>query len=183
MDELLRSTPIRGAMLRNGSAPYAKRHAVETERETLADYVRRIRNEKNLSLRDVSLRSGGQIANSHISRIENGEAAGVSVEKLRALAKGLGVLEEEIFAVARGKSGSGDLQLDELRLLEYYRILSEERRADALAILETMSQRPGAATSAPGDESLPHGGRPTIRVRAGKHLTHPVHKELRKKQG
>lgn len=165
------------------SEPCGKRFAVSMERETLADLVRRVRNEKRLSLREVSLRSGGKIANSHISRIENGESTNPTTEKLQALAKGLGVPEEEIFAVARGKSVSGDLQLDELRLLEYYRLLSEERRADALAILETMSQRRGTATSAPGDESLPHGGRPTIRVRAGKYVSQHSDKALRKKQG
>ena len=144
MERILESTLMRGASLRNDSAPYAKRHAVETERETLADYVRRIRYEKNLSLRDVSIRSGGQIANSHISRIENGEAAGVSVDKLQALAKGLGVSEDEIFAVARGKSTSGDLQLDELRLVEYFRSLPPESQDVLLAYAEMMSLRTSA---------------------------------------
>lgn len=81
--------------------------AVNKERtETLGEYVKRVRAEKGLSLTDVQKRSGNQIANSYVSRIENGiaDAHGVTPKKLQALAKGLGVSEDEIFAVARGKS-------------------------------------------------------------------------------
>jgi transcriptional regulator with XRE-family HTH domain len=126
------------------SAPCDKRLAVSMERETLADLVRRVRNEKRLSLREVSLRSGGEIANSHISRIENGESTNLTTEKLQALAKGLGIPEEEIFAVARGKSVSGDLQLDELKLVEYFRVLPPESREILLAYAEMMSARTSA---------------------------------------
>lgn len=82
----------------------SKQAFVARERETLANYVRRVREEKGLSLNQVRIRSGYQIANSYISRIENGEVTNVGLEKLRSLAKGLSVSEEEIFAVARGKS-------------------------------------------------------------------------------
>lgn len=71
--------------------------------ESLADYVRRIRNEKGLSLVDVSARSGGAVGRTHINRIENGFTTNPSPRKLRALAVGLGVPEEELFAVARGR--------------------------------------------------------------------------------
>lgn len=83
---------------------FSKQSFVNRERETLADYVRRVREEKDLSLNQVRVRSGYQIANSYISRIENGEVTNVGLDKLRSLAKGLGVTEEEIFAVARGKT-------------------------------------------------------------------------------
>jgi transcriptional regulator with XRE-family HTH domain len=72
--------------------------------ESLAEFVRRVRNEKRLSLNDVQRQSGNQIANSYVSRIENGIVTNVTPEKLKALAKGLQVSEEEIFAVVRGKS-------------------------------------------------------------------------------
>lgn len=86
------------------SVLFSKQSVVNRERETLADYVRRVREEKELSLNQVRVRSGYQIANSYISRIENGEVTNVGLDKLRSLAKGLNVSEEEIFAVARGKS-------------------------------------------------------------------------------
>lgn len=76
----------------------------------------------------------------------------------------------------------GDLQLNELKLLEYFRALSEERQADALTILEAMSQRKGVET-APASDEITHGGRKTVRVRAGKHLSQHSDKALRKKQG
>lgn len=136
------STLIRNNPARFTDAPCSKQIVVNRERkeESLADYVRRIRHEKDLSLADVSNRSGGGIGRTHINRIENGEAHGVSVEKLRALAKGLGVLEEEIFAVARGKTTSGELTFDELRMLELYRKLSPEKRMEAIAHLEVAFQ-------------------------------------------
>jgi transcriptional regulator with XRE-family HTH domain len=49
-------------------------------------------------------RSGYEIAGRYVSRIENGIARDSSKDKLIGLAKGLGVPEEEVFAVARGKS-------------------------------------------------------------------------------
>jgi transcriptional regulator with XRE-family HTH domain len=72
--------------------------------ETLPDYVRRVRTEKRLSTVDVERQSGNRISDSYVTRIENGYVKNVSPEKLKALAKGLGVSEDEIFAVARGKS-------------------------------------------------------------------------------
>jgi transcriptional regulator with XRE-family HTH domain len=72
--------------------------------ESLAEYVRRVRQEKRLSLNDVVRQSGSEIANSHVSRIENGFSTNVTPEKLRALARGLQVSEDEIFAVAQGKA-------------------------------------------------------------------------------
>ncbi len=49
-------------------------------------------------------RRGNKIASSYVSRIENGVAdpTGITPKKLSALALGLGVPEEEIFAIARG---------------------------------------------------------------------------------
>ena len=76
----------------------------ESPMEDLADYVRRIRREKGLSLKDVVLRSEGRISNGYVSQIENRYYINPTRDKLIALAKGLGVTEDEIFAVARGKS-------------------------------------------------------------------------------
>lgn len=123
------------------AVPCGRYFVVNAGRESLADYVRRLRGEKRLSLAEVSNLSGGQITRSHISRIENGELTNIGLDKLRALAKGLGVSEDEIFAIARGKSISGDLQLDESMLLEYFRTLSPDSREILLAYAEMMSVR------------------------------------------
>lgn len=124
--------------------PCGRYFVVNAGRESLADYVRRLRGEKRLSLAEVSQLSGGHITRSHISRIENGELTNIGLDKLRALAKGLGISEDEIFAVARGKSISGDLQLDESMLLEYFRVLPQESREILLAYAEMMSARTSA---------------------------------------
>jgi transcriptional regulator with XRE-family HTH domain len=82
-----------------------KRFVVETqEQERLADYVRRVRSAKGLSLSKVEKNSQGEIDGSYVNRIENDLVRNVTPEKLRALAKGLGVPEDEIFDVARGKA-------------------------------------------------------------------------------
>lgn len=76
--------------------------------ESLAEYVQRVRREKGLSLSDVQRGSNNQIVSSYVSKIENGyaDADGVTPKKLQALAKGLGISEDEIFAVARGESAT-----------------------------------------------------------------------------
>jgi transcriptional regulator with XRE-family HTH domain len=139
------SIPLSNETRRNVNTPCAKRFVVNKEQqpESLADYVQRVRNEKNLSLMDVSRRSGGLIANAHISRIENGWVKSVGIEKLRALAKGLGVPEDEIFSVARGSSNTGDLQSDELRLVHFYRGIPYERKLDLLSYSEMLFTRYG----------------------------------------
>jgi transcriptional regulator with XRE-family HTH domain len=115
--------------------------AVDREQpEGLADYVRRVRFEKGFSLLAVQRNSRGQIAGSYVSRIENGiaDAEGVTPKKLQALAVGLQVPEDEIFAVARGQSMSGDLTLEETRLLHCFRSIPLERKTDALGYLEML---------------------------------------------
>lgn len=72
--------------------------------ETLSDYVRRVINEKGLNYREVSRRSGGVISHATVGDIVNGVSKDVRTTTLSALAKGLGVSEDEIFAVARGKT-------------------------------------------------------------------------------
>ena len=108
------------------------------ERESFADYVRRIRQEKRLSLNDLRIASGNRIANSHISRIENGEVKNLGVEKLSALAKGLGVPEEEVFTVARGAQARSLEGVKESQLLTYFRELPPDRQRDVLLIVKTM---------------------------------------------
>src|SRR6267378_2477645 len=97
---------------------------------SLPDYVRRVRHERNLSLATVSARSGGRIGKTHINRIENGLIKSVSLGKLRALALGLGVPEDEVVAVAQGKFPRSESKADEARLMNYFRHLSAERRQD-----------------------------------------------------
>lgn len=69
-------------------------------KEKLADYVSRVMKQKQLKLRDVERRSGGDITNGYISGIINSRINNVSLGKLKALAKGLEVDIYELFSAA-----------------------------------------------------------------------------------
>lgn len=128
------------------NAPYDKCFAVNMEQvESLADLVRRVRREKKLSLNDVVRQSGGRIANSHVSRIENGFATNVTPEKLCALAAGLQVSEDDVFAAARGVATT-DVQRPEDFAKIFYgwdEATVEERTAamDAIKMIAESFQR------------------------------------------
>jgi transcriptional regulator with XRE-family HTH domain len=112
--------------------------------ELLADYVKRIRQEKQMSLADVernSRRHGQGISNGYVSQIENGQMTNPSLDALIGLARGLGVFEDELFAVARGLNKVGELSLDEVRVLEFYRALPSDKKDDVLAHLELAYKR------------------------------------------
>ncbi|HYP25373.1 MAG TPA: helix-turn-helix transcriptional regulator [Blastocatellia bacterium] len=70
--------------------------------EDLGHYVRRIMRLKGLKLRDIEIRSKGKITDGYVSGIISGAAKNPSVEKVVALAAGLGVGPDELFHVACG---------------------------------------------------------------------------------
>ncbi|MEK6303423.1 MAG: helix-turn-helix domain-containing protein [Acidobacteriota bacterium] len=78
------------------------------KQETLAEYVTRIISEKNLKQHEVKEISGGEITDGYVRGIMTGKARNPSVDKLKALARGLGVSEDEIFKVARGLPFEGE---------------------------------------------------------------------------
>lgn len=103
------STDILREKLNGLSENYFKIFSVNIKNpETLAEFVKRIRFERGLSITEVEKKSrvGGAkgISNGYVSQIENNYITNVSPTKLKALAKGLGITEEEIFAAARGTS-------------------------------------------------------------------------------
>ena len=77
---------------------------------SLASYVKKVRAEKQLSLKDVERAAANKITHGYINQIENGTVRSetVSVEKLKALAKGLGVPEDDVFRIARGRTLESD---------------------------------------------------------------------------
>jgi transcriptional regulator with XRE-family HTH domain len=76
----------------------------KTSKQGLSRYVERVMKEKHLSRRDVKLRSGGEITDSYVSGIISGSAKNLSVDKLKALARGLRVGEMEVIRAAFGLS-------------------------------------------------------------------------------
>lgn len=130
------------------------------ERETLGEYVRRVRNEKDYSLSRVERNSNGEIDGSYVNRVENGLIKNVSPEKLKALAKGLNVSEEEMFAVARGKSLEKSAAFDSeiYRILEGFEELSDADKAELLVSAKMLGaevQRRRQMNSVKKDEPAP----------------------------
>jgi len=112
--------------------------------ETVGDFVRRIRTEKNMSCEDVSKRSARKeqrISGSYINRIENNPHLRPSVDRLRALAYGLGIPVEELLARAAGLVPSDSDSNDVFRLVARFRALSAERKDDVLRIVDAWYQK------------------------------------------
>lgn len=111
--------------------------------EDLADFVKRIRFEKDLSQRDVEVKSGSGISKGYIGQIENRTVLGHSVtpQKLQALAVGLGVSEDAIFAVARGKPLNGPEVFDsEIAVLfNGFDELSDKDKLELLATVKMLA--------------------------------------------
>ena len=70
--------------------------------ETLGEYLKRIMSEKRLTMIDVQERSDRRITDAYIANIMKGIANNPSVDKLKALAVGIGEPEDDVFKVARG---------------------------------------------------------------------------------
>lgn len=68
----------------------------------LSEFVRRIMKLKGLTQKDVERMSGGRITDGYVASITTERATNLSVDKLVALAEGLGVDPDELFRVARG---------------------------------------------------------------------------------
>ena len=115
--------------------------------ETLADFVRQTRLAKSLSLMDVerqSARGGPKIAGGYVNRIENGLVKQVGPNKLLALARGLTVPVDELWARVSGRRLSDRDEEEEFRLVVLFRDLPPEKRADFLKMLEALHSGGGS---------------------------------------
>lgn len=113
------------------------------KQEGLDQYVRRVLKEKGLTVADVQRRAGGEISKGYVCDISNGKVRSLTVHKLKALARGLGVLEEEIFAVARGAAPPNSGEFDEsafAMVFFKYRDLSEEDKKEVAILLEAVER-------------------------------------------
>ncbi|OGH10678.1 MAG: hypothetical protein A3B38_04320 [Candidatus Levybacteria bacterium RIFCSPLOWO2_01_FULL_36_13] len=66
--------------------------------EDLGNFIKRVRNEKNLTQEEIAEEAG--LARSYISKLEDGKFKSPSALILTKLAKGLGISEETIFQIA-----------------------------------------------------------------------------------
>ncbi len=104
----------------------------KSDLDSLSQFVQRVIRQKNLSIRDIQTRAGGEdkIAASYISRIINAKVTNLSVDKLIVLAEGLGVDPFELFAAASGRQMS-----------------NARGGIDAMALIDTMQQAVGNPAS------------------------------------
>lgn len=97
-----------------------------------------------MSCADVSRRSTrkgqGQIAASYINRIENNPKLRPTADRLKALADGLGVPAEELFARVAGNVPESETP-EEIELLARFRQPSPERRDDLIRIVDLYYQK------------------------------------------
>jgi transcriptional regulator with XRE-family HTH domain len=112
-----------------------------SKQESLDRYVRRVLKEKGLSYAEVEARSEGAISDSYIGNIVTGSVGSVTVAKLKALARGLDVSEDEIFAIARGHSPADLRDFQKSRfatLFDKYKRLHADDQQEMLILLEAM---------------------------------------------
>lgn len=129
---------------RNNRSGNARTHTTQTNGsrkslERLGDFVRRIRNEKRLSLADVSKQSalfGPRISASCIQRIETNPKLNPTTASLKSLAHGLGIPVPELLAHSIRPMTRDEA--DELALVTRFSELSPKRKSDALALIQVL---------------------------------------------
>lgn len=131
-------------------------HKLKIGASSLGEFVRRTRQEKRLSLVDVSKQSalfGPPISGSYINRIERNPKLRVSTDRLKALAHGLGIPAEELLAHAVSKMSRD--AADELRLVTRFRELSSQRKSDVWAIIQLWHSGDASKNAATRDFQSP----------------------------
>lgn len=95
----------------------------------LSDYVRQIMRDKGLGGTAIQRNSHGRITQGYVNDIISEKATNPSVEKLKALALGLGVSEEEVFRVARGLPIDDNYRAEGDKILAIFSDLPPPERA------------------------------------------------------
>ena len=106
-------------------------------KESLAQRVKRLREEKRLSLAAVETNSGGRVTNGYVSRIENGHETNLTRDVIIALAKGLQVPQSALLEVIFDTVTPSDPNEEECIL--NYRCCNEQARMFLLLISRAFS--------------------------------------------
>jgi transcriptional regulator with XRE-family HTH domain len=109
-------------------------------RAALATFVTWKMQQLGLSTRDVARRSGN-VSNATVWNCSKGRTREITEDTLRGLAEAFEVSEAEVFAIYRGNTP--EAEIDELRLVEYFKGLPLDVREDILLCLETLYKRHG----------------------------------------
>ncbi len=121
------STTIRAAS--------CKKEAMEKLREYLRSVVKVKGKKTGIPVAQVARQSGGTITDSYIFDILSGKTKHISVEKLEALAKGLGMDSVELFKITIGYKPSPDPAQDLTTILKILTGMTPKEQAALLAYL------------------------------------------------
>jgi transcriptional regulator with XRE-family HTH domain len=128
----------------NSSNPIAAKSAIGFAMhglKPLADYIKKLMDERKLNPRELAELTNGAITRQTVWNLINGQVKEVKDATLIALAKALKVPEEEMFAMARGRSSDSEFSLEEKRLVNHFRSLPSSIQPEVLFVVEKLSQR------------------------------------------
>ncbi len=108
---------------------------------TIGEIVRRLRQQRRLSQRQVTIQSRGAISSGWLGSLESGRIANPHPARLRALAELLGTTLAAIYEEAGILRGlPEEVNDDELSILAQYRALSASDRRRARMILRQLAE-------------------------------------------
>ena len=116
----------------------AKKEAMEKLREYLRSVVKVKGKKTGIPVAQIARQSGGRITDSYIFDIMSGKTKYISVEKLDALALGLGMDSVELFKITIGYKPSPDAAQDLIAIL---RILTDMTPKERSALLTSLRKK------------------------------------------
>lgn len=105
----------------------------------LATFVKQKMDAERLSSYDVARRSDNAISQSNINRVARGEVRNPAPEKLKALARGLGVPYDTLLNVAYQDEREDDLTIP--AIIDYCAMLPAPVREDVLEIVKALHRK------------------------------------------
>ena len=103
--------------------------------EKLREYLRAVMEQKGLSVPEIERRSNRTIKQSYLFDILSGKTKYISVDKLNALALGIGVDSVELFKIASGYTPSPDPALELTAIFKIILAMNPKERTALLAYL------------------------------------------------
>jgi transcriptional regulator with XRE-family HTH domain len=113
----------------------------ESKAQRIGNYLSKVMSDKGLSTYDVERKSGNEINQSYVNKIKNGLIENPSPDKIAALAKGLGIPEEELFNIVRGVSAEPS-SFEKALTTAFHDAhdWTENERADAINFVRTYAE-------------------------------------------